>query len=116
MQITTEQLITLYQRVEQYYIAKFGKTADYISLESDGTFHCYREEYCCGDTDRFDELYISPEVLNDDLDKLVELRKLEEEKRRLAQLEKNRIEKENREFREKEKRKAEYLKLKKEFE
>lgn len=113
--ITTDLLKLIFERAEQYAIAKYNKSPDYIRLDEDGDIRLiYEYRDCCGgwDTDYYD---VKANELNSDLDTLIKERKEIEEKQRIAdelKREKDRIETLEREKRN---RYAEFLKLKKEF-
>lgn len=112
MEITTELLKTLYDRTHQYCIAKYGSQPDTIRIEDDGSLCVIYDGYERGDEEYH---YFSPEELTSDLDALaterIEKEKQEKIKQEAYQKEQQIIRDEN----EKQRRKSEYLKLKKEF-
>ena len=115
MNITTEDLKVIYDRAVQYHIAKYGSEPDSINIDENGGLTAETSSYCCGSTE-YDYEYFSVEDLSADLDELVEYRKRKEEQ---ARLERQRIRQEEeiaQQKREKERRLADYHKLKKEFE
>jgi len=112
---TTEQLQNFYKQAMQYCVAAYGSEPDRITIEEDGTLHACWEHYHCGETE-YEYEYISPESLSEDLEELYNKRKEEEEKARVK-AEQERLERQKiYDTQQKEKRKQEYLKLKKEFE
>lgn len=116
MIITQELIKTIYDRAYQYISAKRGETPDSIELDEDGTINANYVIYQrCGDIEHETE-YINIDNLTEDLDAVIEQRKIKEkeewEKRQIAL----KLEKEKEELRLKNNRRAEYLKLKKEFE
>lgn len=115
MNITTEQLQSIYKRAMQYCVAKFGHEPSELHLLEDGSFKviyssCNRGQY------EEEEYFFEESCLTQDLDSVYEERKKAEEE----QQEKQRIENEKRDKerkeREKRQRKEQYIKLKKEFE
>lgn len=113
MEITTELIETTYKRANQYAITKYGSEPAYIRIEEDGFRAVWYGHYRDDDDD---EEFFTVDCLTEDLDKVAAQRKIdleEESKRYKKKQEQDRIE---REKREKENRKAQYLKLKKEFE
>lgn len=114
----TEDLKILYDRAQQYSIAKYNNDPYHIALEPDGTIsvHLLVAHGCCGDPDEFTDEYFKVEDLSSDLDAVIAERKKKEEEERKKQQEKWEKEKKEREERDRNNRKAEYLKLKKEFE
>lgn len=112
---TTEQLQNFYKQAMQYCVAAYGSEPDRITIEEDGTLHACWEHYHCGETE-YEYEYISQESLSEDLEELYNKRKEEEEKARVK-AEQERLERQKiYDTQQKEKRKQEYLKLKKEFE
>ena len=115
MEITSELLQTIHTRAEQYAIARWNKgTPDRIELEG-GAIALAWERYRGGEWDCEYE-YIVAEDLTADLDAVAEERKRKEEEARLAMERERKFQEEKRQAQEKERRRAEYLKLKKEFE
>ena len=115
MEITKEALITFYNRIEQYCIAKWKTTPDDISISGDGTINVTYNNYCCGHND-YESYEIELSHLTADLDIIVKERK---EQERLASIENKRVRDKNaeiRKVREKALRKAKYRELKREFE
>jgi hypothetical protein len=115
MEITTELIRTIYDRAEQYAIAKYGEKTYRVQLLDDGSislvFGCSRYGEWEESSDE-----IEAKMLSADLDELAKQRKEEEEKQRIETL---RIQEENRirdEKRRKEQRRIEFINLKKEFE
>lgn len=115
MEITTELLQTINQRVYQYCLAKYNAEPCDITIDDDGIIHVDIGEYFRGEWEgRAYE--IKAEDLTTDLDILIKerverdrIRKIEQE----LQREKDRI---KREEQDKRNRHTQYLQLKKEFE
>ncbi len=114
-QITTELLQTIYERANQYVITKYGKEPDRIELDTDGMITARFIDYRCGEVDE-DTEYVSAENLTEDLDAVANERKQKEEAERIKRDAYNKEQEKLRNEREKERRKQDYLKLKKEFE
>ncbi len=99
----------------QYCIAAYGSEPYRITIEENGKLCACWEHYYRGETD-YEYEYFSPELLSEDLVHVYEERKKREEEAKIK-AEKERIEKQKLyDAQQKEKRKQEYLKLKKEFE
>jgi hypothetical protein len=114
MEFTKEILQSLYQRAMQFAIASRSEP-DKIELTSDGEICAEWSIYHCGEYD-YEHMYISPEDLTEDLEEVAHKRHIrEEEAKRLAALERQRIQEENAR-RAKQDRHAKFLELKKEFE
>lgn len=114
MNITTEDLKVLYERAEQYSIAKFGKNFERLHIDERGVLELRWSGYERGDDDNLE--YVEPEDLTQDLDILVAERKAKEEQERIRKAELDEIAKQKHAAWEKSNRKAQYLKLKQEFE
>lgn len=116
MEITQELLQTLHNRLVQVFLAKTNNTPDNIEMYEDGSFYCSRSwNISYGGIETISEV-ISAEDLTADLDELVKIRKINEEKKRL---EDEKIHKEinaRYEAEQKANRRIQYEKLKKEFE
>jgi hypothetical protein len=112
MEITTEQITTILERLNRYCIAKYdGERPDRFELDNNGINAVWVDWEGCDCA----SAYIKPEDLNTDLDEVVRLRKKQEEKERIKkEAEDKRIRLYNEEIMT-EKRRQEYLKLKKEF-
>jgi hypothetical protein len=116
MEITPEVLNQIYERAEQVFLAKTGHKPQSIKLDSDGKLHCYRsfsisyggEETISRTLNAFD--------LTADLDQLIEKRKVHEAKKKEEQQIKNDKAKKIEDERKLRERKAQFEKLKKEFE
>jgi len=113
--ITTELLIAIYNRASQYALTKYGTVPDDIKIDEDGNIIAEWHDYHCGEHSTESE-YISADNLTEDLDIVAAQRKERLEKERIAnEIRQKEI---NRRYEEqqKERRKQEYLKLKREFE
>jgi len=114
MNITSEIISTIYERAFQYYLALKGYEPDSIRVESDGTITCVYTTYCCGESDSdYDTIYAHN--LTEDLDEVVNKRKIAEEIKRQEDLVRRQKEEIERQEREKRNRKEQYERLKKEF-
>jgi len=114
MEITTELLQTIRQRASQYFVTAFNNgEPDKIIIEPDGSIQAVWRAYSREYDD--DCEYISVEKLSADLDEVYKERVKKEEERQRIESEKRRIDAIRREEQEKERRRTEYLKLKKEF-
>jgi len=112
MEITTSYLKTIYDRAIAYATAKYGSEPDEIKFTDEGEIRVSWTDYGGGELD-FE--YITAENLTADLDEVIKERAERLERERLASIERQRIENENRLIREKAERKAQYLRLQKEF-
>lgn len=88
MIITQELIKTIYDRAYEYISAKRGETPDSIELNDDGTIIANYIIYeRCGDIEHETE-YINIDNLTEDLDAVIEQRKIREkeewEKRQIA--------------------------------
>lgn len=114
-QYTTEDLKKIYDRAVQIFSAKRGFMPDSVMIDDDGSIKVEHVQYYCGDSDYTQE-YIRAEDLTNDLDEIILQRKEQEEKEKQAQY-KHQVEQDAlRKVTEKNNRKAQYLKLKEEFE
>lgn len=112
MELTSELLRTIYIRANQFCFAKYGKEADRLHIDEYGNIEAmwYGRE-------RGDEDYetITTEMLTADLDEVAKQREIENEiqrtKERIRQAERDK----QREEQQRQQRKADYLRLKKEF-
>ena len=114
MELNNDLFKILYQRANQYAVNRFGSEPDRLELEAD-YIKAVWETYRCGDVDT-EIQYISVENLTEDLDAVYQNRLLEEEERRNAAELRRKLEEEEKQRKEKQKRYADYLTLKKEFE
>jgi hypothetical protein len=115
MEITTKLLETIYNRVEQIYLAKTNSTPDSIELTSNGDFYCNESwSTSYGGIDYRSEI-VTAEDLTTDLDELIKIRKDKEEVERQEQEKRQKENNERYKQEEKIKRFAEFEKLKKEF-
>ena len=112
MEITQELLERIYNRATQYTITKYGWVPDKIEITDGGEIKAVYTDYRGDD----DYEYISSENLTEDLEEVLRKRIAEEEAKRIAEEIKRQEENLKREIREKEQKKALYLKLKQEFE
>ena len=112
---TQESLKLLSERVQEFCLARFNNIPDSINIDKDGEISVIFVEYYSGD---FEEEEVSIELawLTEDLDKVREIRIQAEKEKAAAREIKRQKDKEAKEFRDKRNRKAQYLKLKKEFE
>lgn len=114
MEITNELLETIYTRANQYCFAKYGKEADRLQLNEYGNIDAVWTGYNRGDDDNYET--VTAENLTADLDEVAKQRAIDEEayreKERVRQAERQR----QRDEEQLRNRKAEYLRLKKEFE
>tara|TARA_R110000868_G_scaffold44082_1_gene147632 strand:+ start:1661 stop:2032 length:372 start_codon:yes stop_codon:yes gene_type:complete len=116
VEITSELLKSIRERLEQVFIAKTGTKLEVISMYEDGSFYCYKTWAVSYGGTEIEGKHIKAEDLSADLDDIIKVRKAEEEVKRQ---ENEKRQKQNNDTRiriEKEKRKAEYYKLKSEFE
>ncbi len=115
MEITTELLKTIYERVAQVFNAKTGFTPDKIKMYEEGSFYASKRwSIAYGGTEE-QGIHICAEDLTVDLDELVKERKANEEAERVAN---EKIQKDRQlkyEEEQKQKRQQQYLELKKEF-
>mgnify|MGYP003654977690 CR=1 FL=1 len=115
MEITKELIETIHERAREYCLAKNDVDPDYIKIMEDGTIEAIDISYWSGDREEA-EYYINAEDLTEDLDKIAK----EREEKRLKDVDiakvKREKQKKQREEIDKINRKAEYLRLKKEFE
>ncbi len=114
MKITTELLITLHDRIREVCLAKYHTDFDYFRIWDDGSITCY---YTSHYQEAEQESYPleAKDLQDNNLDLLVAERKAKEEAERLKREEDRRIANDKRVIREKEKRRQQFLKLKKEF-
>lgn len=115
MEITTDLLRTIRNRVDQYCLAKYNAEPCDITIDDDGIIHVDIGDYFRGEWDG-QSYEISAEDLTTDLDVLIKVRiqkeRMEQELRREKEIA-QRIQKEEEAKRN---RYAKYLQLKKEFE
>ena len=115
MDITKQQLIDLYKKIEERYKAIHGDEITTIEMDEDGNFIAKYEYYSCGDWET-----ASMEITLDDLDldisDVIADRKRKEEEKKILQKQRHEemLKRENDEATKK--RKLQYEKLKKEFE
>lgn len=113
MEISEELIETIYKRAMQYCVAKYGKEPGEIHID-EGSFKAVFGYTCYGEYNE-DQEYFGVDCLTADLDEVYEQRmqaEAEEQKKREAESKRqNKI----REEANQRNRKAEYLKLKKEF-
>jgi hypothetical protein len=115
MNITEELISLIYERANQYALTKYGNAPDTIEIFEDGSIGARFVTYCYGDRD--EEMYIiTAENLTEDLDVVAKERKILEEAERIKTAAYHKEQEKIRNAREKERRKQDYLKLKKEFE
>ena len=112
--MNTDNLLTVYKRATQYCVAAYGKEPDEIHIEEDGGLKAVWWAYSRDHEEECEYFY--SEKLTDDLDAVYNERKKKEEENRIKQEAYNKEQQKIRERQDKERRKAEYLKLKKEFE
>ena len=113
--VTQPLLLLIYDRAIQFAIAKYGSEPDKIQIESDGAIVAVWESYYGGEYGT-DYEYITAEDLTEDLDEILKLRKAKEEDQRVAaEIQRKEFELKQR-IQEQENRRAQYLKLKQEFE
>lgn len=113
MEITTELLKTIYDRAISYAIAKYGNEPDRIEINEDGSIEARwwaHDRYNEDDVETF-----SAENLTQDLDEVAKERADKWEQERIARINRQKIEDEQRAIRDKAQRKSQYLQLKKEF-
>jgi hypothetical protein len=115
MNITEELLQKLYDRANQFSIAKYHKSIDALEINDNGNLILVHEEYSCGSYER-EHTEVSIDDLSEDLDKLVEERKKKEEEERIKAEIQRKEQKRIEEERKKENRRKLYLELKQEFE
>ncbi len=113
MEITTEILKSVYLMANEYCKARHGFEPEKIELEEDGTLHCYDTDY---DGDRRNHAYIAPETLTTDLIEAAEQRRIEKEEADKKEAERRKAYEAAKIQEDKERRFREYKKLKKEFE
>lgn len=116
MEITSELLKTIRERLEQVFLAKTGCELDDISMYEDGSFYCSKTWNVSYGGTETEGKHITAEDLTADLDDMIKVRKAEEEVKRQEDEKRQKANNDRRRRIEKEKRKAEYDKLKKEFE
>lgn len=114
MEITAEDLKTLYQRAMQYCHAKYGKEPSRLEIsETDGLllakFYAYNTE-----DEKYE--YINIDNLSENLDDIYAERKKIEEENRIKQEEHNKRLKQIQDKQDKVRREELYLRLKREFE
>lgn len=112
MYTNQDDLKTLYNRAEQYAIARFSKSFDRLMLGEDGLLILEWDGYERGDED---QEYVDVESLTDDLDILVAERKAAEEARKVREAEERRIRDIKDAAYKKQQRFSNYLALQKEF-
>lgn len=116
MEITEDLLEIILTRAGEYATTKYGKKPDYIKAYSDeNCLYAIYDVGCCGSYEEESEL-ITAENLTEDLDVVVEERRKQVEEQRVKLEIYYAQQKKEREERELKNRKAEYEKLKKEFE
>jgi hypothetical protein len=115
MKHTTELLQSLYNQATQYALAKYGTIPDAIIVQSDGTISAKWSYYSCGSWED-DYEYFTAENLDESLEAIAEERRRNEELARIAKIKQDEENEKRWKQEAKNKRKAEYLKLKKEFE
>jgi hypothetical protein len=115
MKITEELLKTIFERVEQVFIAKTGFKPDTIEMYDDG-FNVSRSWNISYGGVETESEYIRAEELNSDLDDIIKDRKEKEKIERLKNEKLREEAKKRHELEQKIKREIEYNKLKQEFE
>ena len=117
MEVTTEFLLTLRERVKQVFIAKTNEEdVDNITLDDNGTFTAsITHQRSWGFEDCISEI-VEAEDLTADLDKFVEVRKQKEKEEKEASQKREYERKKRQEEKDRLQRLAEYHKLKAEFE
>lgn len=116
MEITNELLEKIYERLEQVFFAKTKCKPDNVQMYEDGSFYCSKSWNVSYGGTETEGIHITADDLNSDLDELIKERKAKEEIDRLHNEKKQKENEARYKKEQKEKRKAEYLKLKKEFE
>jgi hypothetical protein len=115
-EVTEEQLIALYDRAIQFAICKYGIEPDSsVELNEDGTLGISFTTCSYGECDT-DSYTIELSDLNSDLDVLITERKIKEEIALVEAAEKRRLRNIELEKKAKEERRANYIKLRNEFE
>jgi hypothetical protein len=113
--MTTELLKKIYDRANEFSIAKYNKSIDTLEINDNGDLMLVYLEYFGGSYER-DYTEVSIDDLSEDLDKLVEERKKKEEEQRIKLEIQRKEQKRIQDELEKERRRKLYLELKKEFE
>jgi len=113
--ITSELLKKIHERANQFSLTKYGKEPTRIQLSEDGLLTAVFVNYHYGESDE-DYEDISAENLTEDLEAVAKERKIKEEEERIKMEVYNKEQERLRNEREKERRRQEFLKLKKEFE
>jgi hypothetical protein len=115
MELTDELLQTICKRLEQVFFAKTNCKLDNIEMYSDGSFYCTKTwNVSYGGTETIGE-HITAKDLTADLDEMVKVREAKEEVEKREQEKRQKEKAEVYERQQQAKRKAEYDKLKKEF-
>lgn len=114
MTITEETLEIIYERAVQFAIAKYGSEPNHLKLYENYISAVWYVG-CCGDHEEETEV-INPSDLTADLDKVAAERREAERLKAIKQAELNKQREEQYKKDQLERRKQEYLKLKKEFE
>ena len=112
MEITEELIQTIYKRANEFCIAKYGKEPDRFQIFSDGICAIWTDYEGC----EKDSEYITGADLTADLDEVAKEREILLEKERIAREKYNNEQRIKNEEYLKGQRKADYLRLKKEFE
>lgn len=116
---TREELKILYNRIIQVCIAKYDFDPTYVTIDVSSTedyeFYCYKSYFRNGDEDR-EEAFIKLSDLTEDLDELVRVRIEKENIACLKEEEQQKLRDIKRAEEDKERRRKQFLELKKEFE